>query len=396
MRSSSRRAATDAASVPACTSAVTAGSADCTAALDLKRCRRPASMRSHSQAWSCSRRRRCSAPLCDCRSRKSLAICQKASMPVPRNALSSSTEVAARSRLRPARRCVVQGRADLGPRTGGSDRVQVDLVDQHQVGDLHHALLDRLQVVAGVGQLHQHIQVGHAGHGDLALADTDGLDDHQVVAGGLAQAQALARLRRHAAERAAGGARADEGALVHRQLLHSRLVAQDRAAADARRRVHRQHRHAITGGGAHQAQGFDEGALAHTGHAADAEPEAAVVGRRQSREQFVGLQPVLGQARFEQSNRLGQRSPLTLPRRAQQCLQPQRSRNGAGRHQARRAFQLVHTMQLKRIQVEPRNRLRRAAGERNPGGAATERERGGPIGGANPHRMSACALMSGW
>jgi hypothetical protein len=41
--------------------------------------------------------------------------------------------------------------------------VDVGLVDDHQVGQFHHALLDGLQVVAGVGQLQQHEHVGHAG-----------------------------------------------------------------------------------------------------------------------------------------------------------------------------------------------------------------------------------------
>jgi hypothetical protein len=81
--------------------------------------------------------------------------------------------------------------------------VEVGLVDDHQVGQLHHALLDGLQVVAGVGQLQQHEHVGHAGHRGLALADADGLDDHHVVARRLADQHRLARLLGHAAERAA-------------------------------------------------------------------------------------------------------------------------------------------------------------------------------------------------
>jgi hypothetical protein len=95
-----------------------------------------------------------------------------------------------------------QRRGDLRLCPHGGVGVDVGLVDDHQVGHLHDALLDGLQIVAGVGQLQQHEHVGHARHRRLALTDTHGLDDHDVVACGLADQHGLARLLGHAAQRA--------------------------------------------------------------------------------------------------------------------------------------------------------------------------------------------------
>jgi hypothetical protein len=51
-----------------------------------------------------------------------------------------------------------QRAGDLRPGARGGGFVEVGLVDDHQVGQFHHALLDGLQVVARVGQLQQHEQ----------------------------------------------------------------------------------------------------------------------------------------------------------------------------------------------------------------------------------------------
>jgi hypothetical protein len=131
----------------------------------------------------------------------------------------------------------VQRRLDLADRARRGAGIEVGLVDDDQVGELHHALLDRLQVVAGVGQLQEQEHVGHAGNRGLALADADGLDDDDVVAGRLDDAHRLARRRRDAAERAAARARPHERGRVDREPLHARLVAEDRSARDARARV---------------------------------------------------------------------------------------------------------------------------------------------------------------
>jgi hypothetical protein len=120
----------------------------------------------------------------------------------------------------------LQRRLHLPDGPGRCRGVEIGLVDDDQVGQLHDALLDRLQVVAGVGQLQEDEHVGHAGDRGLALADAHGLDDHGAVAGRLDDTDRLARRRRHAAERAAARARAHEGGALDREPLHARLVAE--------------------------------------------------------------------------------------------------------------------------------------------------------------------------
>src|SRR3546814_9433970 len=65
------------------------------------------------------------------------------------------------------------------------------------------------------------LHIGHAGHGDFALADADGFHDHEVVARCLAYQHSLARLLRHTTQRSAGRAGTDKG------LLHRKRVVQD-------------------------------------------------------------------------------------------------------------------------------------------------------------------------
>jgi hypothetical protein len=79
--------------------------------------------------------------------------------------------------------------------------VDIGLVDDHQIGDLDDALLDRLQVVAGIRQLQQAENVDHAGHRRFRLADADRLDDDHVEAGRFAEQHGFARLFGDAAER---------------------------------------------------------------------------------------------------------------------------------------------------------------------------------------------------
>ena len=122
----------------------------------------------------------------------------------------------------------------------------VGLVDGDRVGQFDDPALESLQLVPGTGQQHQQEEVDHRADLRLALPHADGLDDDDVVAGGLEQDDRLARLARHAAQRAAGWRRADEGAGSDGQLLHARLVAEDAAAGQARRRVDRGDGHAVT------------------------------------------------------------------------------------------------------------------------------------------------------
>ena len=95
--------------------------------------------------------------------------------------------------------------------------------------------------------------------------------------------------------------------LLPGQSLHARLVAQDGAARQAAAGVDRQNGHPVALRDQVQTQRLDEAALAHAGHAAQAQAHRAAAVRQASRQQRVGLGAVGQQAAFQQRDGLGQR-----------------------------------------------------------------------------------------
>ena len=92
--------------------------------------------------------------------------------------------------------------------------VAVGFVDGHGVEHFEDAALDALQFVAGAGQHEQQKEVGHRAHGGFGLTDADGFDEDVAIACGLAQQDGLAGAAGDAAEMAARGRWADEGAFL--------------------------------------------------------------------------------------------------------------------------------------------------------------------------------------
>jgi hypothetical protein len=81
----------------------------------------------------------------------------------------------------------------------------VGLVHGHDVGQLEHALLDPLELVAGAGQGQQQEGVGHLRHQGLRLPDAHRLHQQDVVAGGGHHDQRLPGRAGDAAEGAGRG-----------------------------------------------------------------------------------------------------------------------------------------------------------------------------------------------
>jgi hypothetical protein len=213
-----------------------------------------------------------------------------------------------------ARRGELHRRFELadGARRGG--RVEIGLVHHHQVGHLEHALLDRLQVVAGVGQLHQQEQVGHAGDGRLALADADRLDDDHVEASRLDDADRLAGGRGDAAEGAA--ARLGRTNAPSSTESRSMRVLSPRIEPPERRELGSTASTAtrLPPGNELEPEALDEGRLADAGHTGDADAQRRLGRHRQGGEQRVGAPAMLGSLRFEQRDRLGHRPAPDLGR----------------------------------------------------------------------------------
>ena len=148
----------------------------------------------------------------------------------------------------------------------------------------------------------------------------DRFDDDDVVAGRFAHQHRLAGLLGHAAQGAAGRAGPDIGLLVHRQLLHPGLVAEDRSAGNGAGRIDGEHRDPVTLRDQGEAQRLDESALAHARHAADAQAERLPGMRQQTREHLVGLAPVVAAGRFQQRDGLGDGAALHRSGSAQHLL----------------------------------------------------------------------------
>ena len=113
----------------------------------------------------------------------------------------------------------------------------IGLVDDEDVGDLHDAGLERLHLVAGARHERDDRDVGGADDVDFVLADADGLDEDDVLAGGVEDQRDFAGGARQAAEVAARRHAADEDAGVGGVRLHAHAIAEDGAAGERAGRI---------------------------------------------------------------------------------------------------------------------------------------------------------------
>ena len=121
-------------------------------------------------------------------------------------------------------------------------------------------------------------EIDHLGDHGLGLADAHGLDNDHVKACRLAQQHGLAGLARHPAQSAARRRGSDEGIWIDAELLHPGLVAEDRTAGPAARRVHGQHGDLVPCCCKITAQSLDGGRFASPWHASD--PDALGLARQ--------------------------------------------------------------------------------------------------------------------
>src|SRR5438309_5388396 len=124
---------------------------------------------------------------------------------------------------------------------GAIRTLPIGLVDAEQVGDFQDARLDRLDVVAQAGHHHHHGGVSQAADLHLVLADTHRLDDDDVLAHRVEDADAVAGGARQPAELTARRQGSNEHSRVERVILHADAVAEDRASRERTGRVDRHH-----------------------------------------------------------------------------------------------------------------------------------------------------------
>ena len=162
----------------------------------------------------------------------------------------------------------------------GALHVYLGLVYRDHVGHFHDAAFHALKLVAGVGELEQEEEIDHGVGRHLGLPDTDGLDNDDVEAGGLAEEDDFAGFARDAAERTRRRGRANEGVGIDGEAFHAGFVAEDAAFGALARRVDGEDGHLVVVGGEHAAEGLDGGALTDSRHPCDAQPDRlAAVGQ---------------------------------------------------------------------------------------------------------------------
>jgi hypothetical protein len=115
---------------------------------------------------------------------------------------------------------------------------------------------------------------------------------------------------RHAAQRARGRRRSDEGRAALRQARHARLVAEDRTAAARGGRIDRQHRHLVALCDQIDAQLVDGRGLAHARHAGDANAVRPAGVGQQSLQELMGAPRMLVIAALDQRNGATQHRPI--------------------------------------------------------------------------------------
>ena len=151
------------------------------------------------------------------------------------------------------------------------DRRMVGLVDHDDVGDLHHAGLERLDRVAGARHEDECDGVGQPGHLDLALPDADGLVEQDVAARRIHDHARQQRRLGDPAQMSARAHRADVDAGIQEVLGQPDAVAEQRAVRDVAGGVDRDHADGLLAGAQELAERRHQARLADPGRTRDAE-----------------------------------------------------------------------------------------------------------------------------
>ena len=106
------------------------------------------------------------------------------------------------------------------------------LFDHQHVGDFEDAGLHRLHLVAHVGRIHHHADIGDLDDLDFGLAGADGLDDDEIAAGRIHGIDDAVNALRQPAEVTVRCHRADEHAGIFGVTPHPHAVPENGSAGD--------------------------------------------------------------------------------------------------------------------------------------------------------------------
>src|ERR1041384_1159191 len=105
----------------------------------------------------------------------------------------------------------------------------IALVDHENIGDLHNAGLDGLNIVPHSGDKNDNRDIGDADDVNLILTDAYSLNHDDIAARRVEYHRDVSRAARKSAQRSACGHAADVNARIRKMLLHANTIAENRS-----------------------------------------------------------------------------------------------------------------------------------------------------------------------
>lgn len=195
----------------------------------------------------------------------------------------------------------------------------VGFIDDEDVGDLHDAGFEALDVVAHAGDEDDDGDVGQAGDLDFILADADSFEEEDVLAAGLDEEGYVSGGVREPAEGAAGRHRAGVKAGIAEALLKADTVAEDGAAGEGTGGIDGDDADGFAGRAIVGGEAIDEGALAGSGRASDADADGSASSLARGPGRAAGVPEARGEhgegfrrAVFDERDGAGQRTRVAM------------------------------------------------------------------------------------
>ena len=136
---------------------------------------------------------------------------------------------------------MLQRQVRLDRRHHAIGAVAIALVDHEDVGDLHDPRLERLHIVSRARDEDDDRDVGGADDVDLVLADADGFDDDEALAGRIEDKRRVAGRAREPAHVPARRHAANEDLIVFGVRLHAQPIAENGPSGERTGRIHGDH-----------------------------------------------------------------------------------------------------------------------------------------------------------
>ena len=177
----------------------------------------------------------------------------------------------------------------------GKHVVTVGLVDYDDIGHLHYAALDALQLISCSSERDEHQEVNHAVDGNFRLANSHRFDKDVSVSSGLTQQDRIAGALRYTSMSTARWRGADKGHVAGGKKSHARLIAEDTPSAELAAGVDGKYRNLLTAFANQMlSESFDQAAFACSGDSGHSYPDGVSAGGQAFVEDLIGSLTVDG------------------------------------------------------------------------------------------------------